>query len=65
MIVSAVKALGAKYPTLKDPLKGLLTDAEDFRKVSINIAMAVIKQVVKEGLAQDVQIPKDDNELEQ
>lgn len=64
MLVSAVKALGAESPALKDPSKGLLPDVEDVREVSIKIAMAVIKKAGEEGLAQEVQIPQEDEQLE-
>jgi malate dehydrogenase (oxaloacetate-decarboxylating) len=65
MLVSAVKALAAQSPALKDPDKGLLPDVTDVRELSVKIAAAVIKTSVKEGLAQVTDIPhNNDDELE-
>jgi malate dehydrogenase (oxaloacetate-decarboxylating) len=49
---------------LKDPQAGLLPDIEDVREISVLIAKAVIKEAVKEGLAQQEEIPEDDQVLE-
>lgn len=65
MLVAAVKALAAQSPALKDPSKGLLPDVTDVRKISVKIAMAVIKTAVEEGSAQRENIPRDDEELEE
>ncbi|KAL3422218.1 malic enzyme [Phlyctema vagabunda] len=65
MLVSAVKALAAQSPALKDPSKGLLPDVINVREISVHIARAVIKQAVEEGLAQEKGIPDDDEELEE
>ena len=65
MLVAAVKALAAQAPALKDPDKGLLPDVVDVREISVQIAMAVIKQAVEEGLAQEEGIPDNDNDLEE
>jgi malate dehydrogenase (oxaloacetate-decarboxylating) len=65
MLVSAVKALAAQSPALKDPNKGLLPDVVDVREISIYIAKAVIQQAVKEGLAQEKDIPTDDADLDE
>lgn len=65
MLVAAVKALAARSPALKDPNKPLLPDVEDVREISVDIAKAVIKCAVHEGLAQEEGIPEDDKELEE
>ncbi|KAI5367132.1 putative malic oxidoreductase, malic enzyme domain, malic enzyme, NAD-binding protein [Septoria linicola] len=65
MLVAAVKALAAQAPALKDPDAGLLPDVENVREISVKIAAAVIKQAVKEDLAQVNGIPEDESELEE
>ncbi|TAQ88869.1 hypothetical protein B7494_g2803 [Chlorociboria aeruginascens] len=65
MLVAAVKALAAQSPALKDPDKGLLPDVINVREISVHIAKEVIKQAVDEGLAQEKDIPQDDEELEE
>lgn len=65
MLVAAVKALAGQSPALKNPDKGLLPDVVNVREISVHIARAVIKQSVKEGLAQEEGIPEDDDELEE
>lgn len=65
MLVAAVKALAAQSPALDDPDKGLLPDVENVREISVQIARAVIKQAVQEGLATEERIPTDDEELEE
>ncbi|KFY25177.1 hypothetical protein V493_04781 [Pseudogymnoascus sp. VKM F-4281 (FW-2241)] len=65
MLVAAVKALSAQSPALKDPARPLLPDVEDVRMVSVQIAKAVIRQAVEEGLAREEGIPEDDGELEE
>ena len=65
MLVAAVKALAALSPALKDPDKGLLPDVVDVREISVQVAKAVIKQAVEEGLAQEKGIPDKDDELEE
>lgn len=64
MLVAAVRALSAQSPALKDPLKPLLPDVEDVREISLQIAKAVIRQAVAEGLAQQDGIPDDEAVLE-
>lgn len=64
MVVAASKALAAKAPVLKDVNKPLLPDVEDVRELSLDVAKAVIKTAVEEGLAQE-QIPSDEKELEE
>jgi malate dehydrogenase (oxaloacetate-decarboxylating) len=65
MLVEATKALAAQAPALKDPDAALLPDVEDVREISMKIAAAVIKQAVKEGVAQEEHIPESDEELEE
>jgi malate dehydrogenase (oxaloacetate-decarboxylating) len=65
MLVAAVNALAAQSPALKDPDKGLLPDVVNAREISVCIAMAVVKQAIEEGLAQEEDIPIDDAELEE
>jgi malate dehydrogenase (oxaloacetate-decarboxylating) len=62
--VAATKALAAEAPILKDPQAGLLPDVVDVREISVIIAKAVIKEAVKEGLAQVEDIPEDDQVLQ-
>ncbi|KAJ5537264.1 hypothetical protein N7513_010450 [Penicillium frequentans] len=63
MLVAAVEALKARSPALEDPNKPLLPDVEDVREISVDIAAAVIKCSVDEGLAQEEGIPSEDTEL--
>ena len=65
MLVAAVKALAAQAPALKDPDAPLLPDVTSVRGISVQIAGAVIKQAVQEGLAQEKGIPESDKELEE
>lgn len=65
MIVAAVKALAEQSPALQDPDKGLLPDVVNVREISVNIARAVIKQAVEEGLATEKGIPENDEDLEE
>ena len=60
MLVAAVEALKERSPALKDPRKPLLPDVEDVREISVDIAAAVIKCSVAEGLAQEENIPSED-----
>jgi len=64
LLVAATKAVAAQAPILKDPRAGLLPDVVDVREISVLIAKAVIKAAVKEGLAQQEEIPEDDQVLE-
>lgn len=65
ILVEAVKALAKQGPALKDPTAPLLPDVTDVRGISVQIAAAVIKQAVKEGLNQEKNIPEDEGELEE
>lgn len=64
MLVAAVKALAAQAPALRDPDAALLPDVTNVRSISVQVAMAVIKQAVKDGLATQENIPTEDGELE-
>lgn len=61
--MAAVKALAAQAPALKDPDAALLPDVVDVREISVKIAAAVIKQAMKDGLAQEKDIPSNDADL--
>lgn len=63
MLVAAVKALSAQAPALKDPDAALLPDVTDVREISVQIAAAVIKQAIKDDMAQEANIPTDDGDL--
>lgn len=65
MLVAAVEALKAKSPALEDSDRPLLPDVEDVREISVDIAAGVIQCAVKEGLAQEKDIPTDDAELKE
>jgi malate dehydrogenase (oxaloacetate-decarboxylating) len=65
LLVAATKALAAQSPALKDPEAGLLPDVTDVRRISVLVAKAVIREAVKEGLAQAEGIPTNDEELEE
>lgn len=65
MLVAAVRALAAQSPALNDPDAGLLPDVTNVREISVQIAAAVIKRAVQEGLAQEKDIPSDNAELEE
>ncbi|KAL9102465.1 MAG: hypothetical protein Q9163_002395 [Psora crenata] len=65
MLVAAVKSIAAQSPALKDPDKGLVPDVTDVREISVQVASAVIKQAVEEGLATEKAIPTEDNDLEE
>jgi malate dehydrogenase (oxaloacetate-decarboxylating) len=62
MLVSAIKALAAQSPALKEPNKGLLPDIVDVRKVSKKVAVEIIRTAVDEGLAtvQGIPVGSDD-----
>ncbi|KAJ5302275.1 hypothetical protein N7508_007138 [Penicillium antarcticum] len=64
MIVAASKALAAAAPALQAPTKPLLPDVEEVRDLSVKIAKAVIQEAVREGLAQEYDIPGDARELD-
>lgn len=51
MIVAGTKALAELSPALKDPDAALLPDFEDARQVNLEVAIAVAKKAIEEGLA--------------
>jgi malate dehydrogenase (oxaloacetate-decarboxylating) len=63
MIVIAVEALKERSPALRDASLPLLPNVDEVREISIDIAAAVIKTSVQEGLAQADWIPEDDSDL--
>jgi malate dehydrogenase (oxaloacetate-decarboxylating) len=65
LLVAATKAIASCAPALKDPNKGLVPDVTEVREVSVKVAAAVIKEAVKEGLNQEKDIPREDDELEE
>jgi malate dehydrogenase (oxaloacetate-decarboxylating) len=65
LLVAATKALAAQAPALKDPAAGLLPDVTDVREISVQVAKAVIRAAEKEGLAQEKDIPKGEEEIEE
>lgn len=65
MIVAAVKAIAAQSPALQNPDQGLVPDVINVREISVEIAKAVIKQAIEEGLATEKDIPADDADLEE
>jgi malate dehydrogenase (oxaloacetate-decarboxylating) len=63
ILVAATKAVASVSPILSNKQAGLLPDVEDVREVSVEIAAAVIKTAIKEGLSQQEEIPEDDTVL--
>jgi malate dehydrogenase (oxaloacetate-decarboxylating) len=63
MIVAAAHGLAELSPALQDPDKALLPDVKDVRATSVNVAMKVIQQCVKEGLNRVKDIPEKEDEL--
>jgi malate dehydrogenase (oxaloacetate-decarboxylating) len=65
MLVAAVQALASAAPIIKGNGAGLLPDVEDVREISVKIARNVIKKAVEEDLAQEKNIPDNDEDLEE
>jgi malate dehydrogenase (oxaloacetate-decarboxylating) len=63
MIVAGAHGLAELSPALKDPDKALLPDITEVIPTSVNVAMSVIQQCVKEGLNRVKDIPEDEEEL--
>lgn len=63
LLVAATKAVASAAPILKDDNAGLLPDVENVRDISVEIAAAVIKQAIEDGLAQQEEIPENDDVL--
>ena len=65
LLVAAVEALAAAAPVVAGSGSGLLPDVEDVREISVQIARNVIKKAVEDGLAQEKDIPTNDDDLEE
>lgn len=65
LVIEATKAVAAQAPALKEPKAGLLPEVTEVREVSVQVAKAVIRKAVEEGLNQEVRIPTDEAELEE
>ena len=65
MVVAAVKAIAAQSPAVQHPDQGLVPDVVNVWEISVQIAKAVIRQAVEEGLASENGIPSDDADLEE
>ncbi|KIX07474.1 uncharacterized protein Z518_02127 [Rhinocladiella mackenziei CBS 650.93] len=66
MLVAAVTALAKESPAFQGPEKALVPDVEDARRVSVKIAMAVIRCAVEDGLSQTTDVPvNSDEDLEE
>ncbi|KAJ4309889.1 NAD-dependent malic enzyme, mitochondrial [Neodidymelliopsis sp. IMI 364377] len=65
LLVSAVEALAAAAPVVNGSGSGLLPDVEDVREISVQIARNVIKKAVEDDLAQQKDIPTNDDDLEE
>lgn len=65
MLVAATQALAGQAPALKDPNAGLLPDVVNVREISVQLAKAVIKQAVEEGLNNEKDIPTNDADLDE
>jgi malate dehydrogenase (oxaloacetate-decarboxylating) len=63
MIFAAAHGLAELSPALKDPNSALLPDITDVMESSINVALNVIQQCVKEGLNRVKDIPEKEEEL--
>jgi malate dehydrogenase (oxaloacetate-decarboxylating) len=63
MIVAAAQGLAELSPALEDPDKALLPDIKNVRATSVNVAMKVIQQCVKEGLNRVKDIPEKEEDL--
>ncbi|PWW80857.1 malic-domain-containing protein [Tuber magnatum] len=62
MLLAAIRRLAEHAPALKDPDAPLLPDVADVREVSKDVASAVIRCAVREGLARVAGIPKEEEE---
>lgn len=65
LLVAAVQALASAAPALNDKGAGLLPDVEDVREISVKIARNVIKKAIEDKLAQEKDIPTNDDDLEE
>jgi hypothetical protein len=53
MLMAGVHALASLSPALHNPEASLLPDLADVRKVSVEVAAAVVRQAVEDGNATD------------
>ncbi|KAI0599809.1 hypothetical protein F4775DRAFT_548377 [Biscogniauxia sp. FL1348] len=65
MLVAAVRAVAALSPALKDDTAPLLPGVEHVREVSVRVAAAVVRAAVEEGVAQEKDIPTEEEELDE
>lgn len=65
MLVAAVEAVASLSPTQHDPGAPLLPDVSEVRTVSVRVARCVIQAAVREGVATQGGIPRDDGELDE
>lgn len=65
LIVAAVKALASTAPVINGTGDGLLPDVTHVREISVQIAKSVINAARQEGLAQEKDIPTDEDILEE
>ncbi|KAJ4363983.1 NAD-dependent malic enzyme, mitochondrial [Neocucurbitaria cava] len=65
LLVAAVQALASAAPVLTNSGAGLLPDVEDVREISVQIAKNVIKKAIEDDLAQETDIPTNDEDLEE
>ncbi|BFZ64700.1 NAD-dependent malic enzyme, mitochondrial [Saitoella coloradoensis] len=62
MLAAAARALARESPAREDINKALLPDVSTVRHASKKVAMAVVRQAVKEGLSRIRAIPVDDDD---
>lgn len=65
LLVAAVQALASAAPVLNNSGAGLLPDVKDVREISVQIAKNVIKKAIEDDLAQEKDIPTNDEDLEE
>ncbi|KAF1846102.1 uncharacterized protein K460DRAFT_377393 [Cucurbitaria berberidis CBS 394.84] len=65
LLVAAVKALASAAPVVNNSGAGLLPDVENVREISVQIAKSVIKKAIEDDLAQEKDIPTNDDDLEE
>lgn len=53
MLMAGVNSLASLSPALSNPEASLLPDLADVRKVSVDVAAAVVRQAVEDGNAYD------------
>jgi malate dehydrogenase (oxaloacetate-decarboxylating) len=65
LILAGVKALAELSPLVEDPHGALLPNLGTIRNVTVNVAMAMVRQALEDGVATAKDIPdgKDNDEL--